>query len=103
MIKGWGAGIRANSLLISPAYYYSQSNIVSVLPYGEPYAVFPAISPIIGTWPESGIYGNPVVAGYIRYYASCPAGTYVSSVLRWGAAYNTVQFGNSYVDCKPQP
>jgi hypothetical protein len=104
MIEGWGAGIRANSLLISPAYYYSQAAIVGVL--SEPYAAFPAISPIIDTWPESGIYGNPAVAGYISYYASCPASTdvastYVSSVSGWGAAYNTVQFKGSGVDCGP--
>ena len=38
---------------------------------------------------------------YISYYASYPAGTYVSSVSRWGAAYNTVQFKGSGVDCGP--
>ncbi|MCL6104379.1 MAG: hypothetical protein M1483_01880 [Actinobacteria bacterium] len=40
----------------------------------------------------------PLILGY---YASCPAGTYVSSVSGWGATYNTVQFKGSGVDCGP--
>ena len=64
----------------------------SQIPYGRVQLAM-SISP-------DALYCVIVEVCYIGYYASYPAGTYVSSVSRWGAAYNTVQFGDN---CKPQP
>ena len=103
MIKGWGAGIRANSLLISPAYYYSQSNIAGVLPYGEPYAVFPAVDLASYTL-NSTDQGSSAVAGYQAWNDACTGNKSdpnVGIVESWGKAYNFVQFQDSGVDCKP--
>ena len=124
MIEGWGAGIRANSLLISPAYYYSQAAIVGVL--SEPYAAFPAVTSGTGTTPPnffiktesagtpvwSSIYGNDSVSGYLGYYAYCQgslsnssppyvAGSATTDVESWGGTYSAVQFEDSGVDCVP--
>ena len=72
----------------------------SQIPYGRVQLAM-SISP-------DALYCVIVEVCYIGYYASCPAGTDVagtdvSTVSSWGAAYNTVQFGDSGVDCKPQP
>ncbi len=122
-LNGWAEGIRANSLLVSPAYYASQSLIGTYNLFSLSQAAFPAITS--GTIPNffiktesagtpvwSSIYGNDSVSGYSGYYAYCQRGypnsgpPYVASsattdVESWGGAYSTVQFEDSGVDCMP--
>lgn len=100
-INGWAAGLTSVSARMHPAFYSSQSPIqqYGLLSLGIP--AFPAVSPIIF---GSGQGNTPFVTGasvngYIAYYAQCPADPYVAQVTSWGAQYNTVQFGDSSVDC----
>ncbi|MCL6104377.1 MAG: hypothetical protein M1483_01865, partial [Actinobacteria bacterium] len=122
-LNGWAEGIRAATLLISPAYYASQSLIGTYNLFSLSQAAFPAITS--GTTPNffiktesagtpvwSSIYGNDSVSGYLGYYAYCQrgypnssppyvAGSATTDVESWGGAYSTVQFEDSGVDCKP--
>ncbi len=53
MAQDWAEGIRANSLLINPAYYCSQTAIVGVL--SEPYPNFRLIDLRIAKTAYSGV------------------------------------------------
>ncbi len=96
--RGWAAGLKAVSGMMNPALYASQYLISTygLLSIGIP--IFPAVSPILGNSPS---VGGIAVHGYIAYYAACPAASYVSRINGWGAAYNTLQFTDSTVNCGP--
>ena len=100
MIQGWAEGIRANSLLVSPAYYESQSPIEGCgLPTSAYVDGFSAVSPILNTSPDPAVSSSLPIGGYIAYYAGCPASAYKNTVWSWGRAYNTLQFPGSGVSC----
>ena len=106
MIQGWANGIRANSLLINPAYYDDQSGIAGVIG-AEPamsYAAFPGTQFAVlsgNTWvPVSvtlypSVQSSPTVAGYQGSEASC---SNEGTVKSWGKAYNFLQFIGSGVN-----
>lgn len=122
-LNGWAEGIRSVSLLVSPAYYASQSLMGTYSLLSLAQAAFPAITSgtapynfiqteSAGTPVWSSIYGNDSVSGYMGYYAychggypnSCPpysAGSATTDVESWRGAYSTAQFVDSGVDCAP--
>ena len=97
-INGWVEGIASVDTGLKAGFYVNQSQYATYGLQAINAPAFIAVSPIGGNTPSvSG--GN--VAGYIAYYAFCPAGTYVQNMANWGAKFNTVQFSDSAVDCGP--
>jgi hypothetical protein len=105
-VSGWAAGVLAVDPALVPAYYADQSQVQSYGLAALPYPGFIAIEPITGNTPYvsgGNILGYIAVvnASYGDTTGGCPAAPYESRILNWGAAYNTMQFPDSGVDCGP--
>jgi hypothetical protein len=97
-ITGWEAGIASVSKQIKAGFYCNQSQYMDYNLNEIPLPAFLAISPISGNKPF--VKGSNI-AGYIAYYAACPAKQDITQIQSWNGQYNTVQFRDSGADCGP--
>lgn len=97
-IRGFVEGMYAVNPNLKAAFYCNQSQYQTYGLESLPYEAFIAVAPINGNRPF--VKGSNIV-GYIAYTAKCPATTSVEQVKSWGGRFNTVQFGDSGVDCAP--
>ncbi len=97
-ISGWEAGIASINKDLKSGFYCNQSQFMDYNLSSISLPAFIAVSPINGNRPM--VHGTNI-AGYIAYFASCPAGVDISTVKSWNGQYNTVQFRDSSVDCGP--
>ncbi|TDY49580.1 hypothetical protein C7445_10491 [Alicyclobacillus sacchari] len=97
-INGFAAGVQSVNSELQVAFYANQWQYSTYQLAKLDIPAFIAIAPIAGNKPE--VSGSNI-KGYIAYYASCPAASYVAQVKLWGGLYNTVQFPDSGVDCSP--
>ncbi len=96
-INGFVQGVQSIDTRLPTAVYVGQSDYQN---YNIGSLNVPVLLAVDFTDPGSPISG-PNVQGYVAYYATCPADSYMNRAAGWGGRINTIQFSGSGVPCGP--